>query len=115
MLSRYLYVGSLAFSATQRLVDHHLRVWQNEALAFCSCRKKPRGTGCRDTNAHRRDVGFYVIHGVYHRECRRHRTAGGVYVKRYVLFWVFRGEEKELCDNKVLDIAVYRPAQEHDA
>src|SRR5688572_10054039 len=71
----YLDVRGLPLEAAQRLVDHHARVRQAEALALGAGREQQRAHAGRLADAQRGDGGLHELHGVVDRQPVRDRSA----------------------------------------
>ena len=63
-----LDVRRLALKAAQRLMDHHARVRQAEALALGAAGEQHRAHAGRLADADGADVGLDELHGVVNRE-----------------------------------------------
>jgi hypothetical protein len=92
---------SLEAAADQRLVDHHARVRQDEALALRAGGQQDRAEAHRHAHAQGRDRRAHELHRVVHRQARGHHAAGRIDVQVDVLLVVLAVEVQQLGDQVV--------------
>ncbi|CAM2154832.1 Prolipoprotein diacylglyceryltransferase [Paraburkholderia tropica] len=108
-------VRRLAARAAERLVNHHARVRQREALALLAGCQQERAHAGREAHAKGRNVRLDELHRVVDRHAGRHRTARAVDVQADVLVRIFAFEKQQLGDHEIGRLVVHFTDQEHHA
>src|SRR5690606_8496419 len=96
-----LDVRGLPLEAAQRLVNHHARIRQAEALALGAASQQERAHAAGLTNAGGGHIGLDELHGVVERHAGSHRATRRVDLQMDVLVRVFRFQEQKLGADQV--------------
>ena len=114
MIGCDLDVDRLPFHTSERLMDHHFRVFQRISFSFCSSGEYDRTHRCSHADTDSDDIRLHVLHRVIDRETGCDVTTGRIDIESDRSLRIFFREEKELSDHRIRDIRVDRVAEENN-